>query len=31
MRGGIPGIEEEAYYISYLDNPEQGTEVHGVL
>ena len=31
MRGGIPGIEEEAYFSSYLDSPEQGTGVHGVL
>ena len=24
MRGGIPGVEEEAYYSSYLDSPGQG-------
>ena len=31
MRGGIPEVEEEAYYSSYLDSPEQGTGVHRVL
>ena len=31
MRGGILGVEEEAYYSSYLDSPEQGTGVHNVL
>ena len=31
MRGDIPGVEEEAYYYSYLDSPEQGTGVHSVL
>ena len=25
MRGGIPGVEEEACYCSYLDSPGQGT------
>ena len=25
MRGGITGVEEEAYYCSYLDSPGQGT------
>ena len=24
MRGGIPGVEEESYFISYLDSPKQG-------
>ena len=27
MRGGILGVEEEAYYYSYLDSPGQGTGV----
>ena len=27
----IPGIEKEAYYSSYSDSLEIGTEVHGVL
>ena len=31
MRGGIPGVEEEAYYCSYLDSPGQVTGVHSVL
>ena len=31
MRGGIPGIEEEAYFSSYLDSFGQGTGVHSVL
>ena len=24
MRGGIPGVEEETYFSSYLDSPGQG-------
>ena len=31
MPGGIPGVEEEVYYCSYLDSPRQGTGVHSVL
>ena len=31
MRGGIPGVEEEAYFSSYLDSPGQRTGVHSVL
>ena len=31
MRGGIPGVEEEAHFSSYLDSPGQGTLVHSVL
>ena len=31
MRGGIPGVEEKAYYNSYLDSPGQRTGVHNVL
>ena len=31
MQEGIPGVEEEAYYISYFDSPEQRTGVHSVL
>ena len=31
MRGGIPGVEEEAYYCSYLDSLRQGIGVHSVL
>ena len=31
MRGGIPRVEEEAYFSSYLDSPGQGTGVHSVL
>ena len=31
MREGIPGVEKEAYFSSYLDSPGQGTEVHSVL
>ena len=31
MRGGIPGVKEEAYFIFYLDSPGQGTGVHSVL
>ena len=27
----FPGVEEEAYYSSYLDSPGQGTGVHSVL
>ena len=28
MRGGIPGVEEEAHYCSYLDSPGQGYTVY---
>ena len=31
MRGGIPGVEEETYFSSYLDSPGQGTGVHSVF
>ena len=31
MRGGIPGVEEEAYFSSYLDSLGQGTRVNSVL
>ena len=31
MREGIPGVEEETYYCSYLDSPGQGTGIHSVL
>ena len=31
MRGGIPRVEDETYYCSYLDSPEQGIGVHSVL
>ena len=31
MRGDIPGVEEEAYFSSYIDSPRQGTGVHNVL
>ena len=31
MRVGILGIEEEAYYSSYLDSTRQRTRVHSVL
>ena len=31
MRGGIPRVEEEAHYNSYIDSPEKGTGVHSVL
>ena len=31
MREGIPGVEEEAYFSSYLDSPGQGTGVYSVL
>ena len=31
MQGGILGVEEEAYFRSYLDSPGQGTGVHSVL
>ena len=31
MREGIPGVEKEAYFSSYFDSPEKGTEVHCVL
>ena len=24
MRGGIPGVEEETYFSSYLDSPRTG-------
>ena len=30
MQEGIPGVEEETYYISYLDSPGQGIGVHSV-
>ena len=28
MLGGIPGVEEEAYFSSHLDSSGQGTGVH---
>ena len=28
MRGVIPGVEEEAYFSSYLDSPEQGYTIY---
>ena len=28
MRGGILGVEEEAYYCSYLDSPGHGRIVY---
>ena len=31
MLGGIPRVEEEAYFNSYPDSPEQGTREHSVL
>ena len=31
MREGIPGVEEEAYFRSYSDSPEDGAKVHSVL
>ena len=31
MRGGILGVEEEAYFISYPDSSKEGIRVHGVL
>ena len=31
MRGGIPEVEEEDYFSSYLDSPEQGIGVNNVL
>ena len=31
MRGGISGVEVEAYFNFYLDSPRQGTRVHSVL
>ena len=31
MREGILGVEEEAYYCSYLDSSRQGTGVNSVL
>ena len=31
MSEGIPGIEKKAYFSSYSDSPEKGTEVHNVL
>ena len=31
MLGGIPGVEDETYFNSYLDSPGQGTGVHSVL
>ena len=31
MREGIPRVEEEVYYNSYLCSPGQGTRVHNVL
>ena len=31
MRGGIPGVEEEAYFNFYPDSSGQGTGVHSVL
>ena len=31
MRGGTPGVEEEASFSSYLDSPGPGTGVHSVL
>ena len=31
MREGIPGIEEETYFISYSDSPGKGAEVQSVL
>ena len=31
MQGGIPEVEEEAYFNSYLDSPGQGAGIHSVL
>ena len=31
MRGGIPGVEEEAYFNSYPDSPRERKGVHNVL
>ena len=31
MRGGIPEVEEETYFSSYLDSLRQGTGAHSVL
>ena len=31
MQGGILGVGEEAYFISYLDSPGQGIGVYSVL
>ena len=31
MLGGIPRVEEETYFSSYLDSTGQGTGVHNVL
>ena len=31
MQEDIPGVEEEAYFNSYIDSPGQGTGVHSVL
>ena len=31
MRGGILGVEKEAYFSSYLNSPGHGTGVHSVL
>ena len=31
MLGGIPGVEEETYFSSYLDSLGQGTGLHNVL
>ena len=31
MRGGIPRVEEKAYYSSYPDSPGQGTGVLSVI
>ena len=31
MRGGIPGVEEEAYFSSYPDSSRERTGVHSVL
>ena len=31
MREGIPGVENEAYYCSYLDSPGKGIRAHSVL
>ena len=31
MQVGILGVEDETYFSSYLDSPEQGTRVHSVL
>ena len=31
MQEGIPNTKEEAYFSSYSDSPEKGTEVHRIL